>query len=108
MGAAPQARGQVVEAACVAAGGAPHTHTHPTLTLTPTPPVPPRFELYRKYLEALLERDSEAGVILTDSRDVLIQSDPWEHPLVQQLIDEVGAARLAWWVLPRRGVYQPL
>ncbi|KAL4444237.1 hypothetical protein ABPG75_011974 [Micractinium tetrahymenae] len=47
-----------------------------------------RFELYRKYLADLLERDSEAGVILTDSRDVLIQSDPWEHPLVQQMIDE--------------------
>ncbi|KAL4441478.1 hypothetical protein ABPG77_001982 [Micractinium sp. CCAP 211/92] len=47
-----------------------------------------RFELYRKYLADLLERDSEAGVILTDSRDVLIQSDPWEHPLVQQLVDE--------------------
>lgn len=47
-----------------------------------------RFELYRKYLAALLEQDSEAGVILTDSRDVLIQSDPWEHPLVKQLIDE--------------------
>lgn len=58
------------------------------------PPVlPRRFELYRKYLADLLERDSEAGVILTDSRDVLIQSDPWEHPLVQQLVDEVGAAR---------------
>ena len=51
-----------------------------------------RFELYRQYLAKLLERDSEAGVMLTDSRDVLIQADPWQHPLVEQMIDEVGAA----------------
>jgi hypothetical protein len=45
-------------------------------------------------------RDSEAGVILTDSRDVLIQSDPWQHPLVQQLVDEVRAAPGAATPLP--------
>jgi hypothetical protein len=61
-----------------------------------------RFELYRQYLAKLLERDSEAGVMLTDSRDVLVQSDPWKHPLVEQMIDEVGAALLGmgqWWEL---------
>lgn len=51
-----------------------------------------RFELYKGYLKQLLERDSEAGVMLTDSRDVLLQADPWEHPLVQQILDEVRVA----------------
>lgn len=47
-----------------------------------------RFELYKQYLGELLVRDPEAGVVLTDSRDVLIQSDPWADPFVQQLVDE--------------------
>lgn len=50
-----------------------------------------RFELYRAYLAALLERDSEAGVVLADTQELLVQSDPWQHPLVQRLLDEVGA-----------------
>lgn len=49
-----------------------------------------RFELYRGYLAALLERDSEAGVVLADSQDLLVQSDPWQHPLVQRMLDEVS------------------
>ncbi|PRW50915.1 hypothetical protein C2E21_5562 [Chlorella sorokiniana] len=47
-----------------------------------------RFELYRGYLAALLERDSQAGVVLAASQDLLVQSDPWRHPLVQRLLDE--------------------
>jgi hypothetical protein len=55
-----------------------------------------RFELYKRYLGELLVRDSEAGVILTDSRDVLIQSDPFKEPLVQRLINEVSQLLPAW------------
>lgn len=67
--------------------------TTPPLSLTWSFPAPRRlhrFELYRGYLAALLERDSEAGVVLADSQDLLAQSDPWQHPLVQRLLDEVS------------------
>ncbi|KAI7835344.1 hypothetical protein COHA_010753 [Chlorella ohadii] len=47
-----------------------------------------RFELYRGYLASLLERDSEAGVLLAGSPELLVQSDPWQHPLVQRMLDE--------------------
>ena len=70
-------------------------------------PLPPRrFELYRGYLASLLERDSEAGVVLAASPELLVQSDPWQHPLVQRLLDEV---RGGWiWIVNGYDDQQPL
>lgn len=65
-----------------------------------------RFELYRGYLASLLERDSEAGVVLAATPELLVQSDPWQHPLVQRLLDEV---RGGWiWIVNGYDDQQPL
>lgn len=50
-----------------------------------------RYALYQPYLEKLRKQGVAGGVVLTDARDVFIQSDPWQDPLVQQMVVEVGA-----------------
>lgn len=49
-----------------------------------------RLDLYRGFLSQLRERDSEAGVLLVaGAGEVLVQADPWQHPVVERLLDEV-------------------
>ena len=58
----------------------------PDLVYVRAPPHPPH-----PHPPAPLPTHPQAGVILSDSRDVLLQSDPWQHPLAQRLLDEARA-----------------